>query len=92
MDANGQQVNFRRGTKGMVVKTFTGKMYFTVDNSTYVLEEIPVHATHSKTFDAPADEPPKTKSHYIPPKDHPWRHTSFTKHYKRMAEKYYLEA
>ena len=92
MDANGQQVNFRRGTKGMVVKTFTGKMYFTVDNSTYVLEEIPVHATHSKTFDATTDEPPKTKSHYIPPKDHPWRHTSFTKHYKRMAEKYYLEA
>lgn len=75
--------NFQRGTKGMVVKTFTGEMYFTIDNSTYVLEEISVHATHSKTFDATTDEPPKTKSHYIPPKGHPWLHTSFTKHYKR---------
>lgn len=92
MDENDQQVNFRRGTKGIVVKTFTGRMYFAIDNKTYILEEIPVHATYSNAFDAPIDEPPKTKSPYIPPKNHPWRHASFKKHCKHMAEKYYLEA
>ena len=47
-------------------------MYFTVDDRTYALDEVPVRAERSKTFDIAVEEAPKLKKVNIPAKDHPW--------------------
>ena len=91
LDSNHMQVNFRPGTKGLVAKTFSGQMYFTVDDRTYALDEIPIRKERSETFDMPADEVSKPKKVYIPANDHPWRQSNFTKHHKQIAKKFYLE-
>jgi transposase-like protein/transposase len=90
-DNNHTQVNFRQGTKGLVAKTFSHRMYFTVDEHTYSLEEVPVRETYSETFDFPLTLPQKDTHHPIPPKDHPWRQMNFIKHHRYIAKKYYLE-
>ena len=90
LDKNTAQVNFRPGTKGLVAKTFSNKLYFTVDECTYVLDEVPIRAKYSKVFDLPVEIPSK-KIHHIPPADHPWRQMSFIKHHRYIAKKYYLE-
>ena len=91
LDSNGVQVNFRHGTKGLVAKTFSKQMYFTVDDRTYALDEVPVRAERSKTFDIAVEEAPKLKKVNIPAKDHPWRQSNFIKHHKYIAKKFYLE-
>jgi hypothetical protein len=91
LDDHNLQVNFRYGTKGLVASTFSGRMYFTVDERTYILEEIPVKAEYSKTFDLPPLEPQKETTPYVPPNDHPWRQEKFAKHRRYIAKKYYLE-
>ena len=85
------KVNFRHKTKGLVTKTFHGQMYFTVDDRTYVLDEVPIRAEHSETFDFPVEKTTKEKPAHIPANDHPWRQTNFSKHHKYIAKKFYLE-
>ena len=89
IDRTGLQINFRRGTKGLLAKTFRDELFFTVADSTYALEEVPVHAVHSKIFDILPTQKPATP--HIPPSDHPWRQAPFHKHRKYIASKYYLE-
>ena len=59
-------------TKGLVVKTFSGKLFFSVDKFVFAMEEIPEHERTSKNLDF---KPPKDKPRmkYIPPANHPWR-------------------
>ena len=91
LDSNNTQVNFRHGTRGLVAKTFHGQMYFTVDDRTYALDEVPIRAEHSDTFDLPVEKPVKVKPAHIPANDHPWRQMNFSKHHKYIAKKFYLE-
>ena len=63
-------------TKGLVVRTFSGKLFFSVDTHVFALEEIPEHERTSRNLDfkPPKDKPRKK---YIPPANHPWRLAAF---------------
>ena len=65
-----------KGTKGLVIRTFSGELYFSVEDHIFALEEIPLHERTSRNFDfkPPADKPRKV---YIPPANHPWRVAAF---------------
>jgi len=76
-------------TEGLVVRTFSGKLLYCVDEHIFALEEIPEHERTSKNFDfKPPKELPKKKP-YIPPPNHPWRLSSFKKFVEKQA---YLSA
>lgn len=79
LDARGMQVHFHKGTKTMVIKAFDGNLFCCVnDKNIYALEAIPKHAAKSKDLDADyvAAKPEKK---YIPPMNHPWRRSAFSK-------------
>jgi len=63
-------------TKGLVIKTFSGKLFFSVDELVFALEEIPERERTSKNLDfkPPRDKPRKK---YIPPASHPWKLASY---------------
>jgi transposase len=79
MDAQGLQIHFRRGTKGMVIKAFDGQLLFASHDKVYALDEIPINEKASKNFDF--DYVPKEpRKRYIPDMKHPWRSDTFWKH------------
>lgn len=87
VDGNGLAVHYRKGTQGMVIKSFDNKLYFCVNESVYVLDVLKDHAETSKTFDLPAlDEKPKKR--YIPPMSHPWKQSSFEKYMQKQPHRY----
>ena len=73
-----------KGTKGLIIRAFSGELYFSVDDLVFALEEIPLHEQTSKNFDfkPPTDEPRKK---YIPPPNHPWRVSAFTAFVKKQS-------
>jgi len=72
-------------TEGLVIRTFSGKLIYSVDEHIFALEEIPVHERTSKNFDfKPPKELPKKKP-YVPPPNHPWRLSSFKKFVEKQA-------
>ena len=82
LNARGNQVHYRKGTKVMVIRAFDGCLYCNVnDKDIYALEEIPKQAKKSKEFDSDYKQP-KPKKRYIPPMDHPWRSKAFWKFVK----------
>ncbi len=79
LDARGTQVHYRKGTKAMVIKAFDGNLFCCVnDKDIYALEAIPNHEAKSKDLDADYVAP-KLKKKYIPPMNHPWRRSVFSK-------------
>ena len=79
LDKNGKQVHYRKGTKVMTIKAFDGSLFCCVnDKDIYALEQIPEHEEKSKELDADYQKPKEQKKH-IPPMDHPWRRSAFTK-------------
>jgi len=77
IDGDGARVCLAKGTKGLCVKAFDGRMFFSVADTVMALEEIPERETSSKEFAAPMrkeKQPP-----YIPPASHPWRTSTFGK-------------
>jgi hypothetical protein len=79
MDARGLQVHYRQGVQGLVIQTFTGKLFFSAKDKIYALEEIPEHEKASKNFD-PEPVATKPQKRYIPEPKHPWRSDEFLKH------------
>jgi hypothetical protein len=75
---------YYQGTKGLVVRTFSGGLFFSVDDQVHALEEIPSHERRSKNFDFPPPEE-KPKKRYIPPTSHPWKLTYFTEYLKKQG-------
>ena len=69
--------------KGLVIKTLSGELFFSVDNHVFALEEIPEHERTSKNlnFKPPKDKPRKK---YIPPANHPWRLAAFEAFVKKQ--------
>lgn len=91
LDENGIQQNFCDHTKVTVIKTFDNQLFATVnDKNLYKMEEVPKQAGSSKNFDADYKEPQPRKV-YIPPMDHPWRFSSFTKHAEAQKHRIKLE-
>jgi hypothetical protein len=81
---NGDRVFFAKGTAGTVAQTLDGALFFTVENKTFALEQIPKHESFSKVFD-PVPVPVPRKVH-IPPQNHPWR-LSMYRDYLEKAER-----
>jgi len=72
-------------TEGLVIRTFSEKLFYCVDEYVFALEEIPEHERTSKNFDfKPPKELPKKKP-YVPPPNHPWRLSSFKKFVEKQA-------
>lgn len=86
MDAQGLQVYYHRGTKGLVIETFDKRLLFSINDHVYELEEVPVRETHSKEFDIKAaDTPPQKRN--IPGPRHPWRSDTFLKfRYHKLSD------
>ena len=91
IDANSNQVYYRKGTSGMVIKAFSKELYFSVGEIVYALEEIPVHESKSKNFDFDTPEI-KPKKKYIPPMSHPWKQASFEQYMRKQAHRKDLTA
>lgn len=79
MDARGLQVHFRRGVKGLVIQTFTGKLLFSTNDQIYELDQVPLHEETSRYFDIDQKQE-KPKKRNIPSPRHPWRNDVFIKH------------
>lgn len=80
MDAQGLQVHYHKGVKGLVIQTFTGELFFSTNDKIYALDELPVHEATSRNFDfKPIKEKPVKRN--IPSPRHPWREKMFTKHF-----------
>jgi len=74
---HGYPIYFNKGTKCMVIQSFDNKMYATVDNSVFSLEEIPEVQSKSENFDE--IEEVKERKVYIPRMIHPWKREYFEK-------------
>lgn len=71
----GTPIYFGKGTKCMVIESFDKKLYATVENNIFALEEIPEVQASSINFDEILPEEPKKL--YIPKMIHPWKRQSF---------------
>jgi len=84
LNINGRTDYLHKGTAGLVIRTFSGKLFFSVDDLVFALEEILLHERTSKNFDF---KPPKDKARklYIPPANHPWRVAAFAAFVKKQS-------
>lgn len=75
LDKNGNEIFYGKGTKCLVIETFTNQLYASVDNEIYALEEILERYERSSNFDE--TEEIKTVKRKIPNMKHVWRRKSF---------------
>jgi hypothetical protein len=86
VNKDGIPTYFYKGTKGLVIRTFSGGLFFSTDEGVYALEEIPLHERTSKNFDIkPVDIKPRKIN--IPKQDHPWRLDNFIAFAKKQAHR-----
>lgn len=85
----GTPIYFGKGTKAMVIEAFDKKLYATVEDSIFALEEIPEVQAYSKNFDEVL--PTEPKKIYIPKMTHPWKRESFEKFAEKQLEKFQKE-
>jgi hypothetical protein len=91
IDENGVQQNYADHTKVTVIHTFDNQLYASINDARMLkLEEIPVNAEKSMTFDADY-EAPKPRKVTIPPMNHPWRYSEFEKHAKSQRHRIEME-
>lgn len=77
VNCNGTPIYFGKGTKCMVIEAFDKKLFATVEDSIFALEEIPEVQSKSVNFDEILPEKPKKI--YIPRMIHPFKRQSFEK-------------
>ena len=85
INSTGFPIFFGKGTKAMVIEAFDKKLYATVDNDIFALEEIPDVQAYSKNFDKIL--PTEPKKIYIPKMIHPWKRNSFEKFVEKQNTK-----
>lgn len=81
----GTPIYFGKGTKVIVIEAFDKKLYATVEDSIFALEEIPQTQTYSENFDEIL--PTEPKKIYIPRMIHPWKRKSFELFAEKQAIK-----
>ena len=81
----GTPIYFGKGTKVMVIEAFDKKLYATVEESIFALEEIPEIQSYSKNFDEILPTDPKKI--YIPRMIHYWKRKSFELFAEKQALK-----
>ena len=64
-------------TECLVIETFDGNLFVTIDENIYNLKELERNQRFSKEFDEVIEV--KEKKKYIPPMTHPWNLSSFLK-------------
>lgn len=85
LNRNGSPVYISRGVKGLVIRTFSGELFFSADDHLYAMLEIPDHERNSRNFGfAPPPDPKPVKKH-IPAMNHPWRVAAFQAFLKKQA-------
>lgn len=82
---NNEKIYFNYRTKVLVIKAFDGSLLANVDNKIYRLELITSHKEYSEEFDLENPKlEEKAKKKWFPPKNHPWRHFTFSKHLEKL--------
>ena len=81
----GTPIYFGKGTKCMVIESFDKKLFATVEDNIFALEEIPEVQIKSINFDEILPEEPKKV--YIPRMIHPWKRQSFEKFAEKQLKK-----
>lgn len=75
-------IYFAHGTTCVVIKSFDNKLYATVNDTVFALEEIPEVQAVSENFDDIVETTPKKV--YIPPMTHPWKQKLFENFIKKQ--------
>lgn len=83
MDKDGNTIFYGKGTKCIVIKTFNNKLYATVENQLFELEEIPIREENSVNFDEVKEI--KIIKRKIPNMLHPWRAKSFNEYIAKQS-------
>ena len=92
LDRLGIQAHYRKGTKVMVIESFDGNLFCSVnDKDVYALESIPVREQKSKALDLDYTTP-KPRKRYIPPMKHPWRQVAFRKFVRQQEHHLFDES
>jgi len=89
-NANGYPVHFHHKTPCMVIQAFDGRIFTSINDKVYALDEIPKHEIKSRQFDYDY-VPSVPRNRYVPAMNHPWRPSSFQKHV-RAQQHHKLEA
>ena len=87
---NGILKCFRAKTECLVIKSFDGDLFVTIDEKIYELRRLESHQKYSKEFDAPTLQLIEKKN-YIPRIKHPWKLASF-KQQQAKAHKQHIYA
>ena len=81
----GTPIYFGKGTKCMVIESFDKKLYVTVEDNIFALEEIPEVQAYSQNFDEIL--PAEPKKIYIPRMTHPFKRRSFEQFVEKQTQK-----
>ncbi len=86
-DQRGCRSDFHKGTQVMVIRTLSGKLYASVNERIFCLDEVPAHERASRYFDTAAaqEKTREKKPRHIPEMDHPWKKDNFMKYVHAMA-------
>ena len=71
------------GTDCLVIKAFDGRLFTSVNDKMYVMEELDEHEKLSREFDNVKIKANKKKK-WIPPMSHPWRVNSYDTYLSRL--------
>lgn len=85
IDSGGKQVFFIKNTVAIIIRAFNNKLYGSVNDKVFILEEIKNHETTSRNFTLNYQKP-KVKKKYIPPMSHPWKKYEFRKFINRQLQ------
>lgn len=72
VDASGNKQFFIPKTKCLMIESFQGNLYMTVNDHVFIAQKILKHQQFSSNFDQVKAEP-KERKKYIPPMTHPWK-------------------
>jgi transposase len=86
INKNGKSIYFNKGTKCIVIKALDNKLYATIDDSIFALEEISETQAKSKNFYEIIDEN-INRTIYIPRMIHPWKGKSFNEFVKKQKHR-----
>lgn len=84
LDNNGLKVYPRPSSNVLVIKSFDNKLFASVDDNIYSLEEVERISKVSNNFVDVVEV--KVKKKYIPPISHPWKRESFIKYLEKSKK------
>ena len=84
-DEQGMRSDFHKGTSVMVIRTLSGKLYASVCERIYCMDEVPSHEESSRYFGTDQNAHTEKKKRYIPDMNHPWKKDNFMKYVHAMV-------